>query len=96
MEKDTVIAILKEHRAELTGLGVTSLYLFGSTARGEARPDSDVDLFYDYERPLGLIELSKISMATSDLLGCKADVMPRDCILSSIRARVEASAVAIF
>jgi carbonic anhydrase len=34
----------------LRQLGVEHLYLFGSTARGEAREDSDVDLFFDYER----------------------------------------------
>jgi uncharacterized protein len=45
MECEEAIAKLREHEAELRQLGVEGLYLFGSTARGEARGDSDVDLF---------------------------------------------------
>jgi len=47
MERDAVITRLQEHEAELRQLGVEHLYLFGSSARGEAREDSDVDLFFD-------------------------------------------------
>ena len=58
MEPSEVIAKLKQHEAELKRLGVEHLYLFGSTARGEAREDSDVDLFFDHpEGSLGLFEL---------------------------------------
>ncbi len=48
MQREDVIARLKEHEAELRRLGVEHLYLFGSTARDEARDDSDVDLFFDH------------------------------------------------
>jgi len=47
--------------AELKRLGVEHLYMFGSTARGEANDDSDVDLFFDYEKGrLGLFELMDV------------------------------------
>lgn len=49
MDPDTAITLLKAHETELRHLGVQYLWLFGSTARGEARPDSDVDLFFDHE-----------------------------------------------
>ena len=49
MDRDTAISRLKAHEAELRRLGVQHLWLFGSTARGDARPDSDVDLFFDHE-----------------------------------------------
>jgi hypothetical protein len=42
MERAAAIATLKAHEAELRQLGVEHLYLFGSTARGEAREDSDL------------------------------------------------------
>jgi uncharacterized protein len=45
MRRSAAIARLKRHEAELKQLGVEHLYLFGSTARDEARHDSDVDLF---------------------------------------------------
>src|SRR5271163_3653713 len=49
MQRDEAVTRLKLHEAELKRLGVEHLYLFGSTARGDAREDSDVDLFFDYE-----------------------------------------------
>ena len=58
MERSETIALLRQHEAELKRLGVEHLYLFGSTARGEAREDSDVDLFFDHpEGSLGLYQL---------------------------------------
>ena len=65
MKRELTIAKLKEHEAELKQLGVEHLYLFGSTtARDEARGDSDVDLFFDHpEGSLGLFELMDIKDA---------------------------------
>lgn len=50
MDRTEAVARLKAHEAELRQLGVQHLYMFGSTARGDAREDSDVDLFFDHER----------------------------------------------
>lgn len=44
MDRATVIALLKQHRAELAELGFLSISIIGSTARGEATEESDVDL----------------------------------------------------
>ena len=66
MERSEVIAKLKEHEAELTRLGVEHLYLFGSTGRGAARDDSDVDLFFDHpEGSLGLFALMEVKEAAA-------------------------------
>ena len=62
MKRVDAIAVLRAHEAELRGLGVEHLYLFGSTARDEAREDSDVDLFIDYL--LGLAEFVRIDGCT--------------------------------
>ena len=97
MERDTAITTLKEHEAELKQLGVQSLYLFGSTVRGDARPDSDVDLFFDYERgKFGLFELMDVKEAATRILGRKADIMTRDSLHRALRRRIEASAVQVF
>jgi hypothetical protein len=48
MRREETISLLRQHRAEIAAHGVRALYLFGSTRRDEARPDSDVDLFIDY------------------------------------------------
>jgi|SRR6516225_4091004 predicted nucleotidyltransferase len=97
MERNEAISRLREHEAELKQLGVQHLFLFGSTARGNAREDSDVDLFFDYERgKLGLFELMDVKEAAARILGCKTDIMTRDSLHKAIRARVEANAVPVF
>jgi predicted nucleotidyltransferase len=97
MQRDEAITKLREHEAELRQLGVEHLYLFGSTARGEADDDSDVDLFFDYERgKLGLFELMDVKDQTSRILGRKADIMTRDSLHKVLRSRIEAAALQVF
>jgi uncharacterized protein len=97
MERDQAIATLKAHQAELTQLGVQSLYLFGSTARDEAGDNSDVDLFFDYqEGKFGLFDLMEVQEHTSRILGRPVDVMTRDSIHKVLRARIEATALRVF
>ena len=97
MDRDQAIAKLKEHEAELKRLGVQQLYLFGSTARGDAHEDSDVDLFFDYEEGIfGLFDLMDVQAYASRILGRAADVMTRDSIHKVLRPRIEASALRVF
>jgi predicted nucleotidyltransferase len=88
---------LKAHDTQLKQLGVQRLYLFGSTARGEARDTSDVDLFFDYEEgKFGLFDLIDVQEYTWRVLGFVADVMTRDSIHKVLRARIEATALRVF
>jgi hypothetical protein len=97
MQRDEAITKLREHEGELRQLGVQHLYLFGSTARGEAGEDSDVDLFFDYERgKLGLFELMDVKEQTSRILGGKADIMTRDSLHKVLRSGIEAAALQVF
>jgi predicted nucleotidyltransferase len=97
MDRTQAISILKDHEAELKQLGVQHLYLFGSTARGDAREDSDVDLFFDYERgQFSLFDLMDVQERATSILGRKADVMTRDSLHKVLRRRIEASALQIF
>jgi predicted nucleotidyltransferase len=50
MKRDEAISRLLRHEGDLKRLGVTHLCIFGSTARGEASENSDVDLFFDHEK----------------------------------------------
>ncbi len=91
MERDEAIARLKRHETELKRLGVEHLYLFGSTARGDASPDSDVDLRFDYDQgALGLFQLMDVKERASTILGRKADIMTRDSLHKLLRERIEA------
>ena len=97
MERSAAIAILKAHEAELKQLGVEHLYLFGSTSRGEAREDSDVDLFFDHPKgSLGLYELMDVKEAAAKILGCKADIMTRRSLHPVLRQRIESTAQQVF
>jgi predicted nucleotidyltransferase len=97
MDRIEAIAKLKEHEAELKQLGVEHLYLFGSTARDEAREDSDVDLFFDHPLgSLGLFELMDVKDAAARILGRKTDIMTRRSLHPVLRERIEASALQVF
>ena len=97
MKRDDAISQLKQHEADLKRLGVEHLYMFGSTARGEAKDDSDVDLFFDYEKgKLGLFELMDVKEYAASILGRKVDIMTRDSLHKTLRKAIEATAVRIF
>lgn len=97
MHRDDAIATLRRHEAELRRLGVQRLYLFGSTARGEAGPDSDVDLFFDHEKgKLSLFDLMDVEERATQILGRKADIMTRNSLHKLLRSRIEASALRVF
>src|SRR6516165_5138131 len=97
MKREDAIAILKEHETELRQLGVEHLYLFGSTARGEAREDSDVDLFFDHERgTLGLFRLMDVKELAASILGRNTDIMTRVSLHPGLREWIEASALQVF
>ena len=97
MKRDEALSRLKQHEADLKRLGVEHLYMFGSTAREEARDDSDVDLFFDYEKgKLGLFELMDVKDYAAKILGRKTDIMTRDSLHRVLRRNIEASAVRVF
>src|SRR5580704_15770835 len=97
MKRDEAISRLQQHEADLKKLGVEHLYLFGSTARGEAGDKSDVDLFFDHAKgKLGLFELMDVKECTTRILGQKADIMTRDSLHRILRSQIEADAVRIF
>jgi hypothetical protein len=97
MEYNEVIRRLKQHEADLKRLGVEHLFMFGSTVRGEAREDSDVDLFFDHpEGSIGLFELMDIKAAAAAILECKTDIMTRRSLHHVLRERIERSAMQVF
>jgi len=97
MTRAHILATLRGHTADLRRLGVSSLFLFGSAARDEAGPASDVDLFFDFTDPrFSLIELVALQDRIAELLHTRADVMSRGSIHPRLRASIEGSAVQVF
>jgi len=97
MKRDEAISRLKQCEADLKRLGVEHLYMFGSTVRGEAKDDSDVDLFFDYQRgKLGLFELMDVKEYAANILGHKTDIMTRDSLHKTLRQQIEETAIRVF
>lgn len=97
MRRSDALEALTRHEAALRALGATAIYLFGSTARDEARRDSDLDLFVDYDpdETFSLIELIKIKHFLEDRLNVAVDVTTRDSLHPRLKARIEAEAVRV-
>ena len=95
MDRDQAIGILRRHAAEIRARGVTRLALFGSTARGDARPDSDIDVMVDIDeaRKFSLIDLAGLRLYLCDILGRDVDVAERDCLKPYLRENILAEAV---
>lgn len=96
--RDRAIAILRAHEGELKAAGVRSLRIFGSVARDEAGPDSDIDLEAAFEdaSKLTLLDLAKLERRLAGLLGCKVELIQQGTFRDGIAERVEAEAVLAF
>ena len=98
MRRDDAIRLLKQAEPELRLRGVRSLALFGSTARAEARPESDVDVLVelDMARHPTLVDLAGVRLLIEDQLGCRTELAIREDLRPSYRANIEADAIRIF
>ena len=94
MKRDEALRILHEHTPVFREkYGVQSLSLFGSVARNEARPDSDVDLLVEFHRPVGLFGLVALQEYLEALFGCKVDLGTPRSLRPGLREHVLQEAV---
>jgi uncharacterized protein len=100
MRRDDIIARLKEAETTLRARGVDALYLFGSYARDDARPDSDVDVFVDpvSDDRFGFLSYMDAYEEIRKALGREVDIgySTRDGLSRYIRSNVEKEAIRIF
>ncbi|MBE0687638.1 MAG: nucleotidyltransferase family protein [Anaerolineaceae bacterium] len=95
MKRDEVLSALKQNNILAEQFGIKSLYLFGSTARDEARPDSDVDLLVEFNRPLGLFEFIELQQKLESILGCKVDLGTKRSLKQQIKEEVLQGAILV-
>lgn len=94
MRRDEALRILSEARPELVArFGVKSLRLFGSTARDEARPDSDVDILVDFEQPATFDGYFGLLHYLEDQFGCSIDLVTEKGLKERVRPHVEKDAI---
>lgn len=98
MEGNTILAALRAHESELRRAGITRLSLFGSTARGDASPDSDVDLLatFDESRQLSALDVVGLQLRLSKLLKCEVDLSEATALKPRVRDKVALEAVRAF
>jgi hypothetical protein len=92
-EREAVLAKLEEHRADLSRLGVKSLALFGSAARGEARADSDIDLLVDFAHPVGLFAFLELKGYLERLLARPVDLVTANALRPDFREAILREAI---
>jgi predicted nucleotidyltransferase len=88
MKRDEVLRILIEQKSDfLRHYPISSLSVFGSVARDNARSDSDVDILVEFSQPVGLFMFIELQQRLESLIGCKVDLgTPR-----SLKPRIKAS-----
>lgn len=80
-----VLRILAEHSREYEPYAVRSIAIFGSVARDEARPDSDVDILVEFDRPIGLFTFVGLKDLLGQLLERTVDLVTTDGLRAEIR-----------
>jgi hypothetical protein len=91
--------LLKDKREEILRIaakhGAKNIRVFGSIARGQAGPDSDIDFLVDFEPGRSLLDHAGMAVDLEDLLGRRVDVVPARALKERIRERVLGEAVPI-
>lgn len=98
METARIIATLREHAPELRSTGVAHLRLFGSSARGETRRNSDVDLIADFAsgQRVTILTLGGLQQRLTELLGAEVDLSSEAWMKEPVRRRALEEAILVF
>ncbi len=94
LRRDEVLETLREHRATLAErFGVTSISLFGSVARDQAKDSSDIDVLVEFESPPGWRNYFGAQMFLEDVLERPVDMMTLAEVRQEVRPYVEGEAI---
>ena len=87
-KREEILALAAKHKAR-------HVRLFGSAARGDERPDSDVDFLVEFEPGARLMDRLRMMVELEDLLGRRVDVIREDTVHWLIKGQVLREAIAI-
>lgn len=88
MTRTTVISRIRKRKAELTKLGVKSLSIFGSVARGEELPDSDVDILVEFDGRTTFDRFMDTKFYLEEILGRKVDLVTPQAIKPRMKSYI--------
>jgi predicted nucleotidyltransferase len=74
---------------------ISELGIFGSYARGEQQPDSDLDVLVAFEQPVTLFDLVRLENELTDELGIEVDLVTKDSLKPRIESRVRDDLVTV-
>ncbi len=96
--RQSVLESLRAHQAALRDAGVVRISVFGSAARNQAGPESDVDLLarFDASRELSLLDVIRVQNQIAALLGHPVDLVEEGTLRPRIQAHVEQEAILAF
>ena len=89
MDQKQVVKRIRANQARLTELGVASLSLFGSVARGDSTDDSDIDLLVRFDCRADFDRYMDLKLFLEDLLGQRVDLVTEQALREEVRAHVE-------
>ena len=95
MDREGILKTLSDHRRMLQKYGVRSIRLFGSFARGDAAPGSDVDLLVEFEAAahVGLFEFIRLKNELSELLACEVDLATPNALHKAMKDEILKEAI---
>lgn len=86
--------ILRQHREELKKrFYVENIFIFGSYVRGKQKENSDIDILVEFEKAVSLLHIVSLEIYLTDILGIKADVVPRKNIREELKETILEEAV---
>ena len=96
MGREDIIERIRARAEAVKALGATALYIYGSRVRGEERPDSDLDVFVDFDpAKFGYVELVELEDMLSRELGLKVQLGTHDALHPLMKPQIEREAVRV-
>ncbi len=94
MNLNSLLKILKEHREEIQkNFRVKSLRVFGSTVRGENKPESDIDILVEFNGPATFDNYMDLKIFLEDILGKQIDLVTEKALKPRLRLYIEKEAI---
>ncbi len=93
MKRTEALKIIAQHQADLVRFKVKSLAIFGSVARDEARPDSDIDLLVEFSAPVGIFEFIDLKEFLESILKVKVDLATEPALKKQLKDQILKEAI---
>ena len=98
MDRTTIVERIKSKEAAIREEGATHLYLFGSRARGDNKPTSDLDVYVDYDLSgkFSILDLVGIKLLLEDELSLDVHITTKNSLHPKLKNDIEAQSICVF